>query len=58
MDYVDFLYFYRSNFQGQIIVEKIRKDEVEKHAIKIREQYGILEQFLTQHKFMATDYVR
>lgn len=44
--------------QGQIIIHKLRKEQVLEHAVKIREQLNVLEQFLTQHKFIATDYVR
>lgn len=43
--------------QGQIITKKLRKDQVAEHVNKIHEQYGILEKYLTAHKFMATDYV-
>lgn len=45
------------NIQGQIIINKLKKDQVEEHAIKIREQYDILEQFLTTNTFMAGQYV-
>lgn len=38
-------------------MQKLRKDQVAVHVEKIREQYNILEKFLTAHKFMATDYV-
>lgn len=43
--------------QGQIIINKLKKEEVEVHAAKIREQYHILEQFLTENKYMAGDHV-
>lgn len=45
------------HLQGQIIIKKLRKDEVEEHADKIREQYDILETFLGKTKFIATNYV-
>lgn len=39
-------------------MKKLRKEEVEAlHVDKIREQYDILEKYLTAHKFMATDHV-
>lgn len=45
------------HLQGQIIIKKLRKNEVEEHADKIREQYDILETFLGQTKFISTNYV-
>lgn len=42
---------------GGIIQNKLRKEQIAEHATKIREQYDILEKYLTQHKFMATDYM-
>lgn len=44
--------------QGEIIVKHLRKEQVADHAVKIREQYDILEKYLTEHKFMATNYVK
>lgn len=44
--------------QGGIIMEKLRKEQIEAlHVDKIRDQYDILEKYLTAHKFMATNYV-
>lgn len=51
-------FFNVSCLQGQIIFKKLRKDEIEEHAAKIREQFDNLEIFLGQKKFIATDYVR
>lgn len=46
------------NQKGQIIVHKLRKEQLESdHIPKIREQYGILEQFLSSHEFMASNQV-
>lgn len=49
---------YRKNllvnlFQGQIIMHKLKKEQVEEHTIKLREQYDILEKFLTTNTFIA-----
>lgn len=42
--------------QGGIIMQKLRKEQIEAlHVDKIREQYNILEKYLTAHKFMATN---
>lgn len=39
-------------------MQKLRKEQIETlHVDKIREQYNILEKYLTAHKFTATDYV-
>lgn len=39
-------------------MEKLRKEQIEAlHVDKIRDQYDILEKYLTAHKFMATNYV-
>lgn len=35
----------------------MKKDQVEEHAKKIREQFDILEKFLTENKFMAGEHV-
>lgn len=43
--------------QGQIIINKMKKDQVEEHAKKFREQFDILEKFLTENKFMAGEHV-
>lgn len=47
----------RALTQGQIISNHLRKNEVDEHATKIREQYDFLETFLSKSKFIATDYV-
>lgn len=39
-------------------MQKLRKDQIEaQHVDKIREQYDILEKYLTAHTFMATNSV-
>lgn len=52
------IHFFAFFGQGGIIGNQLRKEQVAEHAVKIREQYDILERYLTAHKFMATNYVR
>ncbi|XP_031620849.1 glutathione S-transferase E14-like [Contarinia nasturtii] len=40
---------------GQIIINKLKKEQVEEHAVKFREQFDILENFLTENEFIACD---
>lgn len=44
--------------QGQIIVNKLKKEKVAEHAVKLQEQFNILEGFLTSNKFIAGDNVK
>lgn len=38
-------------------MNQLKKEQIAEHAVKIREQYDMLETRLTNHKFMAMDSV-
>lgn len=45
-------------FQGQIFVQKWRAAQVEEQLDKVKEQYGFLERYLSETKYIACDQVR